>query len=112
MTRKLFSGVIYSKTCVKRSLLKRPKMVFKTDYRLMQVNIIAEYSAIVLTFIKLPVVIKTFVLSRFEWPFNKDFAVPQNSFFFFFSNTITVRYYSTSKAIEFIIRSNCLIYIC
>ena len=45
-------------------------MVFKTDYRLMQVKSIQrEYSAILSTFIKLPVVIKTFVLSTFEWPF-------------------------------------------
>ena len=38
-------------------------MVFKTKYRLMQVKSIAEHSAILLTFLKLPVVIKTFVLS-------------------------------------------------
>ena len=39
----------YSKTYVKRPLLKRPKMVFKTDYRFMQVKSIAEreHSAIV-----------------------------------------------------------------
>ena len=42
-------------------------MVFKTDYCLMQVQ--REHSAIVSTFIKLPFVIKTFVLSIFEWPF-------------------------------------------
>ena len=35
----------------------------KTNYRLMQVKIIAEHSAILSTFIKLPFVIKTFVLS-------------------------------------------------
>ena len=39
---------------------KRQKMVFKTDYRLMQVKSIAEYSK---TFIKPPFVFKTFVLS-------------------------------------------------
>ena len=48
------------------------KLVFKTDYRLMQVKNIAEipreHSAILLTFIKLPFVLKTFVLSIFEWP--------------------------------------------
>ena len=32
-----------------------------------------EHSAILLTFIKLPVVFKTFVLSIFEWPFYKVF---------------------------------------
>ena len=71
-----------SKTGVKRPLSKRPKMVFKTDDRLMQFKSIAECSkgsilqyfrpkyrrmlqrehfAILSTFIKLPVVIKTFV---------------------------------------------------
>ena len=35
---------IYSKTCVKRPLSKDPKMVFKTNYRLMQNNSIAECS--------------------------------------------------------------------
>ena len=50
-------------------------MVFKTDYDLMQVKSIAEcpkgeHSAILSTFIKLRVVIKTFVLSIFEWPFD------------------------------------------
>ena len=31
-----------------------------------------EHSAILLTFIKVPFVIKTFVLSIFEWPFYAD----------------------------------------
>ena len=35
---------LYSKTCVKRPLSKRPKMVFKTNYRLMLVKCIAECS--------------------------------------------------------------------
>ena len=53
----------YRKTCVKRPLSRRPKMVFKNTYRLMQVKYIAEcsngeHSALVLTFIKLPFVIK------------------------------------------------------
>ena len=34
-----------------------------------------EHSAILSTFIKLPFVIKTFVLSIFEWPFSKGFTV-------------------------------------
>ena len=34
-----------------------------------------EHSAILLTFIKLPFVIKTFVLSIFEWPFYTGFNV-------------------------------------
>ena len=35
---------VYSKTCVKGHSQKRPKMVFKTSYRLMQVKSIAECS--------------------------------------------------------------------
>ena len=34
-----------------------------------------EHSAILLTFIKLPFVIKSFVLSIFEWPFYTGFTV-------------------------------------
>ena len=34
-----------------------------------------EHSAILSTFMKLPVVIKTFVLSIFEWPFFTGFTV-------------------------------------
>ena len=44
-------------------------MVFKTNYRLMQVKCLAECS------IKLPFVIKIFVLSIFEWPFYTRFTV-------------------------------------
>ena len=50
-------------------------MVFNTNYRLMQVKSIAEHSPILSTFIKLPFVIKTFVLPIFEWPFYTDFTV-------------------------------------
>ena len=69
-----------SKTCVKRPLSKRPKMVFQTNYPLMQVKSIAEcskrkHSAILSTFIKQPVVIKIFVLSIFEWPFYTGFTI-------------------------------------
>ena len=49
-------------------------MVFKTNYRLMQVK--REHSAILSTFIKLPFVIKIFVLSIFEWQFYTGFTVP------------------------------------
>ena len=34
-----------------------------------------EHSAILLTFIKLPFVFKTFVLSIFEWPLKTGFTV-------------------------------------
>ena len=38
-------------------------------------NIQGEHSAILLTFTKLPFVIKIFVLSIFEWPFYTGFTV-------------------------------------
>ena len=52
------------------------KLVFKTVYRLMQVKSIAEciLHAILSTFIKLPFIVKTFVLSIFEWPFKTGFT--------------------------------------
>ena len=37
-----------------------------------------EHSAILLTFIKLPFVIKIFVLSVFEWPLKTGFIVLKN----------------------------------
>ena len=72
-------AVLYSKTCVKRLLSKNPKLV-----RLMQVKSIAEeeHSAILSIFIKLKFVIKVFVLSIFEWPFNTGFTSPESVNFF------------------------------
>ena len=82
---------LYSKTCVKRSLSKRPKIGFQDQlllnagqkyYRMHQ----GEHSAILLTFIKLPFVIKIFILSIFEWPFYTGFTIlnsqPANLFVF------------------------------
>ena len=59
---------------VKRPLSKRPKIGFQDqslnagqkDCRMLQ----GEHSAILSTFIKLPSVIKIFVLSIFEWSFH------------------------------------------
>ena len=65
----------YNKTCVKRPLSTDHKLVFKTNYCLMQVKSIVEYSAILSAFIKLPFVIKIFVLSIFESPFYTGFTV-------------------------------------
>ena len=71
---------MYSKTCVKRPISKRPKIGFQDQLslnagqkycRMLQ----GEHSAILLTFIKLPFVIKIFVLSIFEWPFYTYFTV-------------------------------------
>ena len=54
-------------------------MVFMTDYRLMLVKSIAEcskHSAILLTFIQLPMAFKIFV---FEWPIKKGLTVQLSS---------------------------------
>ena len=69
----------YSKTCVKQPS-NIQKIVFQDQLslnagqkycRVLQ----GEHSAIVLTFIKLPFVIKIFVLSIFGWPFYTGFTV-------------------------------------
>ena len=59
---------------VKRPLSKRPKIGFQYHLSLNAGQkycrmLPLEHSAILLTFIKLPFVIKIFVLSIFEWPF-------------------------------------------
>ena len=66
---------------------RRPKLVFKSDYRLMQVNRIEECSTkafcnvehsaihVLSTFIKLQFDFKTFVLSIFEWLLKTCFTV-------------------------------------
>ena len=61
-------GVIYSKTCVKWLLSKRPEIGFQDQLSL---NAGQKYCRILSNFIKLPVrfAIKIFVLSIFEWPF-------------------------------------------
>ena len=69
-----------SKICVKQQLSKRPKIGFQDQLslnagqkycRMLQ----GEHSAIFSTFIKLPIVIKIFVLSIFEWQFYTGFTV-------------------------------------
>ena len=63
----------------KWSLKRRPKLVYKMAYRLMQVKHIADCSprafCNTFTFIKPPFVFKTFVLSIFEWPLKTGFTV-------------------------------------
>ena len=70
----------YSKTCVNRPLSKRQKIGFQDQLslyagqkycRMLQ----GEHFAMLLTFIKLPFVIKIFVLSIFEWPLKTGFTV-------------------------------------
>ena len=60
----LSKEIQYTGTCVKRQLLKIPKIGLKTNYRLMQVKSIAEcsHSAILSAFIKLPIATKIFVV--------------------------------------------------
>ena len=70
----------YSKTCVKQPLSKRPKIGFHDQLSLNAgqkycIMLQGEHSAILSTFIKLPFVIKIFVLSIFEWPFYTGFTV-------------------------------------
>ena len=71
---------MYSKTCVKQSLSKRPQIGFQDQLRLNAGHTFCrihplEPSVILLTFIKLPFVLKTFVLSIFKWPFYTGFTV-------------------------------------
>ena len=70
----------YSKTCLKRSLKRKTKIGFQDQLslnagqkycRMLQ----GEHCAILSTFIKLPFVIKTFVLSVFVWPLKTGFTV-------------------------------------
>ena len=68
------------KTCVKRPPLKRPKIGFQDQLSInagqMKCRMLqGEHSAIFSTFIKLPFVIKIFVLPIFEWPFYTGFTV-------------------------------------
>ena len=72
--------LIYSKTCFKQPLKRKNKIGFQDRFlfnagqkfcRMLQ----WEHSAILLTFIKLPFVIKILVLSNFDWPLKTDFTV-------------------------------------
>ena len=71
---------LYSKTCLKWPLSKRPQIGFQ-DKSLLNASqkycrmLLGEHSAILSTFIKLPFVIEIFILSIFEWPFYTGFPV-------------------------------------
>ena len=84
----LTSVCYYSKTCVKRGvkrpLSKRPQIGFQYQLSLNAGQkycrmLEGDHSAIILTFIKLPLVLKIFVLSIFEWPFYTGFTVFLNA---------------------------------
>ena len=69
----LSGGNALSKTCLKRPLKKEIKIGFQYQLSLNECQTYCrmlqrEHSAILSTFIKLPFVIKIFVLSIFEWP--------------------------------------------
>ena len=69
---------IYSITCLKRSLKKKTKIGFQDWLSLnagQKYCRMLEHSAILSTFIELPFVFKTFVLSVFEWPLKTGFTV-------------------------------------
>ena len=72
--------MMYSRTCLKQPLKKKTKIGFEDRIllnagqkycRMLQ----REHSAILSTFIKLPFVIKIFVLSIFEWLLKTGFTV-------------------------------------
>ena len=76
----IFLLVSTVKTCVKPPLSKRPKIGFQDQLSLNAGQkycrkLQRENSAILSTSIKLPFVIKSFVLSIFEWPFYTGFTV-------------------------------------
>ena len=69
---------MYSKTYVRPPLSKRPQIGFQDQLSLNAGQkyckmLQRENSAILLTFIKLPFVLKIFVLAFFEWPFYTSF---------------------------------------
>ena len=76
----VFLHSVYSKTCVKWPFSKRPKIGFQDQLSLNVGQkycrmLIGEHSAILLTLIELPFVIKIFVSSIFEWLFYSGFTV-------------------------------------
>ena len=74
------SGIVAPNTVKPLSLSNDQKIGFQDQLSL---NAGQKYcrmlSALLLTFIKLPFVIKIFVLSIFNWPFYTGFTVPPNS---------------------------------
>ena len=74
----------YSQTCLKLSLKKKTNIGFQDRLSL---NAGQKYCGAFCnfsTFIKLPIVIRIFVLSIFEWPLKTGFTVCFFFFFFFF----------------------------
>ena len=69
----------YSKTCLKLPLKTTKNWFLRPIIALGRSKVLQnaqrEHSAVLLTFIKLPFVFKTFVLSIFEWPLKTGFTV-------------------------------------
>ena len=85
------ASTMFSKTCLKRSLKKRTKVVFQDRLSLNACQkycrmLQREHSEILSTFIKLLLVIKIFVLSILEWLLKRGFTVLSN----FISSVITI----------------------
>ena len=82
-----FSNVLHVQVSMLSRLTYNKTATFKKEQKLVSRHIIAEcrlnvlqmfqkeHSAIRLTFINLPLVIKIFVLSIFEWPLKTGFTV-------------------------------------
>ena len=83
--RSYYLNPVFSKTCLKRPLSKRPKFSFQ-DLLLLNAGhkycrmLQRERSAVLLTRIKLPIVTMIFVMSIFEWPLKTGFTA-YNTFF-------------------------------
>ena len=101
---------MYSKTCLKPPHKKKTKigcqdrLLLNTGQKYCRM-LQGEHSAILSTFIKLPFVIKIFVLSIFKWPHKTDFTVPDIVLFVLYFafrklltlHTMTMLYFSLIK---------------
>ena len=65
----------YNKTCLKRPLKKRPKIVFKTDYRLMQVNILRSILQYFHPSLSYHLTLRSLFCLVYEWPLQTGFTV-------------------------------------
>ena len=74
--KKIYFNCSYNKTCLKQPLKKKTKIGFQDRLSLNAgQKYLREHSALLSTFIKLPFVFKTFVLSIFEWLLKTGFTV-------------------------------------
>ena len=89
----MYVSIFTEKPAFRNHSKEDKKLIFNDHYSLMQVKSIAECSngafcnTIHSTFIKLPFVFKTFVLSIFEWPLKTGFTVFTDWFHFLINTT-------------------------